>query len=242
MSTDLVATLAESPLGHHLGSELCAALAERARVEDYAPEEAVFRLGEPSRALYVVLEGQVKLVRSGPGYREHIVHLAERLHMFGEASLFLPGHPVSAIAVKETSLALIPRDHVLELMEREPQLNRYFLNILASWLNELIEKIDQLTLLDGAQRLSRYLLELAEEQADAGGTGPVVVQLPVRKQELAMMLNMNPPSLSRILRQLQQQGLIRVQGRRIALEDMGALRAMTRLPVFRGVRRDFGLP
>ncbi len=50
---------------------------------------------------------------------------------------------------------------------------------------------------------------------------------------------MNQPSLSRILRQLQDQALIEVKGRRVVLKDLEALRGLARLPEFRGLRRDF---
>lgn len=236
-------TLGNSCFGQHVGKEIVRQVAAGGRLERFPAEETIFRLGEPSAALYTVQEGQVKLVRSGPGYREHIIHLAERYHMFGEASLFLPGHPVTAVTVTPASVVVIPREHLQSVMSREPRLQAYFLEVLAAWLNELIEKIDQLTLLDGAQRLARFLLERLEDTESAGAESESpVVQIPTRKRELATMLNLNPPSLSRILRQLQEQGLIRVRGRRIELLDRQGLRAMTRLPVFHDVRRAFAMP
>ena len=48
-----------------------------------------YQLDDKPRGIYLVLGGQLKLIRSGPAYREHIVHLAERNAVFGEAAIFL---------------------------------------------------------------------------------------------------------------------------------------------------------
>jgi CRP-like cAMP-binding protein len=231
--------LADSPFGRKVGSEVCTALLAMAETVGSEAGETLFEEGDPPEGVYFVCEGQVKLIRSGPGYREHIVHLAERQAMFGEASLFLACHPVTAVALKPGLLLRFPRAPFLEYMARQPVLQGYVLAVMAHWLEQLIEKIDELTLCDGAQRLARYLVGLHEKNPYAGYVTAAQVDLPTRKRDLATMLNMNQPSLSRILRQLQDQTLIEVKGRRVFLKDLEALRGLARLPEFRGVQRDF---
>ena len=113
------------------------------------------------------------------------------------------------------------------------------MQVMAGWMSQLIEKIDQLTLCDGAQRLARYLIGLHERSPYAEYVTGAQVELPTRKRDLATMLNMNQPSLSRILRQLQDEDLIEVRGRRLVLKDMEALRGLARMPSFPGPRREF---
>jgi len=231
--------LLDSPFGQRMGEEICKDLlvvAERLLCE---AEDIIFEIGDQPEGLYLVLQGQVKLTRSGPGYREHIVHLAERHAMFGEAALFLEAHPVSSIAMQDSELVYLPREGFLEVLDRHPRLQRYIFGVMAHWMTLLVEKIDQLTLCDGAQRLAHYLVDLHEKSPYSGYMTSAQVELPTRKRDLATMLNMNQPSLSRILRQLQDQDLIEVQGRRLVLKDLEALRAMTRLPRMQGgVRRE----
>ncbi len=231
--------LQESPFGKRMGEEICTDLLVVAERMICEPEETIFEIGDQPEGLYLVLRGQVKLIRSGPGYKEHIVHLAERHAMFGEASLFLEAHPVSSVALQATELIYLPRDGFLEVLDRHPLLQRYIFGVMAHWMTLLVEKIDQLTLCDGAQRLAHYLVDLHEKSPYSGYMTSAQVELPTRKRDLATMLNMNQPSLSRILRQLQDQDLIEVQGRRLVLKDLEALRAMTRLPKMQGgVRRE----
>ena len=223
-----------SRFGRRVGEPICRdllAVVERL----VCPEgDVLYEEGDQPEGLYLVLKGQFKLIRSGPGYKEHIVHLAEKYSMFGEAALFLPAHPVSCVALETAEVAFLPREPFLEVMDRHPALQRYIFEVMALWMQLLVEKIDQLTLCDGAQRLAHYLVDLHEKSPYADYVTSAQVELPTRKRDLATMLNMNQPSLSRILRQLQDEGLLEVRGRRLVLKDLDALRAMTRLPKLQG--------
>ena len=234
-----LADLLESPFGRKMGADICGELIELSEIICISADDVVFEEGDQPEGIYMVLSGQIKLIRSGPGYREHIVHLAELNSMFGEASLFLEAHPVTAAALQDSELMFFPREPFLECMGHHPLLQSYIMSIMALWMSQLIEKIDQLTLCDGAQRLATYLVGLHEKSPYSEFMTGAQVELPTRKRDLATMLNMNQPSLSRILRQFQDQDLIKVQGRLMVLKDLEALRAMTRLPRLQGgVRRE----
>ncbi len=233
--------LLASPFGRRMGETVCTELFGLAELLHFPAGETVFEEGDQPEGIYLVLKGQLKLIRSGPAYREHIVHLAEVHSMFGEASLFLEVHPVTACALEDSELMFFPREGFLECMGHHPLLQNYIMSVMARWMSLLIEKIDQLTLCDGAQRLANYLVALHEKSPYADFMTGAQVELPTRKRDLATMLNMNQPSLSRILRQFQDQDLIEVQGRLLILKDLEALRAMTRLPKLQGgVRREDG--
>lgn len=229
-----------SRLGKRVGEPICRELMGVVERLSCPAGESLYEEGDHPEGLYLVLGGQLKLIRSGPGYKEHIVHLAERYSMFGEAALFLPAHPVTCTALEDSEVAFLPREPFLEVMDRNPALQRYIFEVMALWMQLLVEKIDQLTLCDGAQRLAHYLVDLHEKSPYADYVTSAQVELPTRKRDLATMLNMNQPSLSRILRQFQDEALIEVRGRRLVLKDLEALRAMTRLPRMHGgvVRED----
>ena len=235
---DNLASLQASAFGQRMGPRICEEIIDMAEPIEVSADVTLFAEAEEPSGLFLVLEGQVKLIRSGPGFREHIVHLAEERAIIGEASLFLESHPVTAVTLKPTRLLRFPREPFLEVMGRHPVLMRYLLDIMAHWLRQLIEKIDELTLCDGAQRLARYLVALHAKSHYSDFVTSAQVELPTRKRDLATMLNMNQPSLSRILRQFQDDGLVEVGGRRLVLKDLDALRTLARLPKLRGVRRE----
>ena len=68
------------------------------------------------------------------------------------------------------------------------------------------------------QRLAAYLL------AGCGGAGPCAIALPMKKGDLAKALGTVGETLSRTLRQMQDEGLIRVEGKTIRVIDCLGLR------------------
>ena len=145
--------------------------------------------------------------------------------VIAEGALFLGHYPASAVTTEETDLFLLRRDDVFGFLDRSPAFARYVFESMSRWLDRLVKKIDELTLTDATARLSRYLGTLAES-----GSGRRVV-LPVKKGDLAALLNMNQATLSRSFRRLQDDGVIVVRGRAVSILDADALHARTLPPI-----------
>ena len=83
----------------------------------------------------------------------------------------------------------------------------------------LIHDVEAYSLRSGAQRLVGYLL-----QNENGKDGALEFELPASKQVIASRLNLTPETFSRILHQLTEAGLMQVDGRRITIPEVEALR------------------
>jgi CRP-like cAMP-binding protein len=79
-------------------------------------------------------------------------------------------------------------------------------------------------LMSGTQRVICYLLH--EVPFEAEGAAEVAVTLPVRKGLIASRLNLTQEHFSRILHELAVATLIRVEGQRVHIRDVGQLRLM----------------
>lgn len=75
---------------------------------------------------------------------------------------------------------------------------------------------------DAESRCAEWLLR----QAEAGPQGALVVPLQLRKRLIAAQLGIAPETLSRVLRQLRDRGLIAGTGRTLTLPHPGDLRAL----------------
>ena len=84
-------------------------LADRAIERRFATAETIFRAGESSGGLLVVLEGKVRVVRRAGG-RAQVVHVERVGGTLGEVPLFAGGgYPATAIAAEPTVCAQIDR-------------------------------------------------------------------------------------------------------------------------------------
>jgi flavin reductase (DIM6/NTAB) family NADH-FMN oxidoreductase RutF len=124
--------LARAPMLSTLPPEILDAIMAAGEERSYEPEETVVREGEPGDELFVILEGEARIERSG-----------NPLATFGPGELFgeiavLDGRPRSADVVAVTSLRCltVPRDVLQEALAGEPKAAWAMLQILAGRLRE----------------------------------------------------------------------------------------------------------
>lgn len=216
-----------SALGRAAGEEVCTILCHEAHVESWRSGSVVFWENDKPRGMFIILRGAMKLVRQREDGREFLLHLADAPDVIAEGALYLNKYPATGITTEACELLLIRQDVVFSLVEGYAGFARYMYESMAGWLDRLVEKIDQLTLDDATARLVRYLFDLPEKTKE----GVSFITLPVKKGDLAALLNMNQATLSRTLRRLQDDGLIEVTGRTFHLLDPTALKRLMLPPL-----------
>ncbi len=174
----------------------------------FAKGETLVAHGDPVEHLVVVARGRVKLVHTSPNGREQVVRTLGPGEFWGELALFTPARQEGdLVAVEETTACLVPRAAVQSLMKRYPEVARRLTEALAQRLAEAEQLIADLGLRDVGQRLAAELCRLAGQgKLELEGT---LIHLPVSWAELAVKLGTTPESLSRRLRALAEQGIIR---------------------------------
>ncbi|MGE5554317.1 MAG: Crp/Fnr family transcriptional regulator [Betaproteobacteria bacterium] len=170
--------------------------------------ETIVADGDPVEHLVVVARGRVKLVHTSPNGREQVVRTLGPGEFWGELALFTRARQEGdLVAIEETTACLVPREAVQSLLKRYPEVALRLTEALAQRLAEAEQLIADLGLRDVGQRLAAELCRLAKEgRVELGGT---LVRLPVSWAELAVKLGTTPESLSRRLRALAEQGIIR---------------------------------
>jgi CRP-like cAMP-binding protein len=196
----------------------------RARIAAHATKlrlrrgETVFRRGEPTRGFFIVVFGEIALV--APGARGgRLTGLVGPGRSFGEPMMFL-GKPyiVDARAHTDALLLSVPKEAVFAEIDRNPAFAYRMIAGLAARVEALVHELDAHSRSFARDRLIDYL-----QHAAGSRHGAVTVELPTTKVALASQLGLTPEHLSRLLRELTARGLIRVQRRRIAIEDVAAL-------------------
>lgn len=223
--------LLASAAGRALGEELCREILRLGTARRYGPDTMIFQEGDEAYGILLVCEGLVKLVRYTLDGREVILHLTEPYRFIAEAALFLGYFPASAVATDESELIVLRQEDVFDLMDRHPRFMRRIFDAMAVWMKRLVDKIDQLTLNDATARLAHYILQALKGELDDPASPANVLHLPVKKGELARMLNMNQATLSRALRKLQNEGVLDVRARDLVVLDSAGLKKASLPPL-----------
>jgi len=217
----LAAAIKTVPAFSALDERVLADLAAACNVRECRAGQRIFAEGAEADAFFLILSGQVKVFRVSPKGDEQILHLYGPGKTFAEAAFWAGGHyPAAAEAVSDCALLAVPRRAVEAALAKDPALAAGMLLGMSRKLQEFADLIDDLSLKDVPARLAGVLL------AEADAAGAFTFELSQTKRQLAARIAAAPETLSRALKTLADQGLIEVDGPRIALLDVPALQEL----------------
>jgi len=205
-----------------LSAEDLEAIAAFAVLRNLDRGEYLFQQGAPSEGFYVVQRGAINVHRVSPAGKEQVIHVFRSGESFAEAAITTPtGYPADARAVEPSTVLLIPKAPILDLIGRRPDLALRMLGSMSQHLRVVVGMLDDLTLKDVETRLANWLLRHGK-----GRAGPL--QLPGTKRVLAAELGTSSETLSRTFASLRDRKIIAVSGNTITLRDPEALQAVLR--------------
>ncbi|MEN9375045.1 MAG: hypothetical protein RL710_202 [Pseudomonadota bacterium] len=187
--------------------------------------DMVFRAGEACEAFHVVVVGQVKLYVASPSGHEKVIELIAPGHSFAEAMMFLEKpYILNAQALADTLLICVSKQAVFSEVEHDPRFAIRMLAGISRRLHGLVRDVEGYSLHSGMQRLIGYLLGDVSE-GNITKPGIVTVSLPVSKATIASRLSLTPEYFSRVLHELESEGLIEIDKREVRILDVPRLAA-----------------
>ncbi len=190
----------------------------------FARGEIVFHEGEQAEALFVVLSGQVKLVRYSPKGRELLLHLVHPGQTFAEAALFSGNtYPATAEVMEPSHVWILPRAALTELLREGPELALAMLGSVSMWTRKLASKLELLTQRRVEERVALYLIARA-------GPGEIqtgdIIRLAEARNLIAAQCGTAPEVLSRTFRRLEEDGILEAAPHHVTVLDPGKLRSL----------------
>lgn len=223
----MLAKLKQSPLFAGMNEEEIqkCLVCSKSEIVRYEKEETIFYQQDEPRYLHVLLEGSVAVCRdSVSGKRSIIATFSRPGELFGEVFVFLGKKEYDNYAQAAAPAAVLQMPKIFlyhtcgQNCGYHQALISNMLSILAYkayYLNQKLQVVSGATL---RQKIARILLQ----SAAADGS----VALAMKREELADFLNVARPSLSRELLKMQEEGLLRLDGRQIFAPDWERLQTI----------------
>jgi len=185
--------------------------------------EVLFQQQQIADYFYLLETGEIKLYRLSADGAEKVIELIKAGQTFAEAMMFMDGgfYPVNAQAVTESRLIRVEMAMFRELLEHSPKTSLKILGYMSQRLHGLVQEIDQLSLQNAKMRVVQFLLRELPDDA----VSPCTLQWNTPKTVLASRLSVRPETFSRILQQLSQEQLIKVDKKSIEILDIEGLKA-----------------
>jgi CRP/FNR family transcriptional regulator len=115
--------------------------------------------GDPSRAVYLIVAGEVRIQRSSPEGREYVLHTLGPGQCFNLVSALDGGYNLAtASAWTDTSALVVPCDVFFQIVRDQPKMAQTLLQHLADRVRLLSDAAEDLAFYPVRTRLARCLL------------------------------------------------------------------------------------
>ena len=194
--------------------------------ENISKGEYIFLECDQPRNLYVVVKGEVKLLKQTEDGRETIVEMAYPGEIFGEEAIFDgQPYPLTAQALEDVELLAITRTDFFSFMRDNPDLALEIITELGARLRESQNTIRALAMERVEWRIARVLLMLSRKAGTMEADG-VSIDLPLTRQDIADMAATTVETTIRVLSNFKKMGLLETEKGKIILLDKKHLEDM----------------
>jgi CRP-like cAMP-binding protein len=167
--------------------------------------------GVPSQSLIVLVRGAAKLVRTlGDGDESVVVLDVMRAPCIIADSSVIDGSPAyaSVITLRSSHVLAVDRRSVLRLLSVHPSIARALLARFALEVRSGVRRIDEIVSGPVDERVTNLLDSLALAHGTPLGQGRFIA-IPLRRRDLANMVNATTETVSRLLAKFEREGQAR---------------------------------
>ena len=138
----LAEALPHVPLFSRLGEEQIKRLAEIFSIEKHAEGDILIEPEQPREKAFVVLDGEITVMAGKDDERRKVGDITKGECLGETALLNQRPHTVCAKASKDTEVAVVKRDDLIELMRRRPDIGLILYRNLAKSLGQKLRDLD----------------------------------------------------------------------------------------------------
>jgi DNA-binding response OmpR family regulator len=195
---------------HNEGLEELSKLIAERKIRFVQKKQTIYYEGDNVKGIYLVLSGSVKTLRLAIDGRELLTGIYQKDEYF----LANQEYQESAEAMEDSSICLLPREMIEELLNKYPSVALGFIKLLSNNVLDKEEQLLQLAYDSVKKRIAQILLRLNAFNKTEGSN-----LINISRDTLASMAGMATETVSRVLSDFKDQGLIEKTGSQIYLVD-----------------------
>ena len=202
---------AQKPLEDPLAHLPCSSILE------YRRGQMIYDQQQPSTAIYLVIDGKVKVSRLADDGHQVVVDIYQPDEFFGESAfLNLPNRPEQATALESTKLMTWTASEIEDIITKRPRLAVALLQILVQRTIDFTHRIESFSVDNIARRLARSLIRFSERLGVAEEDGAVRIA-PFTHELLSQYVGTSREIVTHYMNQFRRQGYLRYSRKGIIL-------------------------
>lgn len=177
-----------------------------AQIKKFRKGEIAFSENEPFKGFVVIKTGKFKIYNLNQNGKEAILKVAEEGEMAAAPLIFsgAPNYPATLESMESGSVYFFETNQFKTFLKSNEEFKNHFTKLMMQFMHFLQTKISSLMLMNLRERLIYYLKE--------NGADDDFIQPNINKNQLALLLNATPESISRTFKALEAENLIEVKG------------------------------
>jgi CRP-like cAMP-binding protein len=185
------------------------------------PGETLYSQGDPGNGVYCIKSGLIGLRRIDINGNSVLIRLSTAGTTVGYRTILTrEAHVNSAEVLTPSVLCYIPRPKVEKLLKANPLLGERFLQHFFDDAVETENDYVRSLTMGMKSRFLHIILVFYERFGYKDENGNAIVELPVKRGELAELVGVRPESISRLIDQLQTDEVMRFKDRRVQISDV----------------------
>jgi CRP/FNR family cyclic AMP-dependent transcriptional regulator len=206
------------PIFSELSEADIASLARLTSRRTCPKDTVVFFENEEGDSFFMIVDGRIKVTILGDDGREVILSVLGRGDFFGEMAL-LDNEPRSAtaIAVEDAELLSLHRNDFQSVLTDNRSIMLALIKILTARLRRANHQISTLALLDVYGRVARVIVDTARDEGKRLKDGRIAFRRATH-QEIANRIGTTRETVTRMLKDLERQGLIHIDGKEVVVQ------------------------
>ena len=213
------------PLFEQLESSDLAELEQVSRVRDFSRKEAIYAPSDEGDSVLLVVTGRAKIYHLTADGKESVMGFIDAGEIFGELSALEPGpRGEFAEAMEASRIVAIPRRDFSRMLERRPELSLKLTRLIGLRRRSIERRLKSLLFQSHRDRLLNLLAELAEKYGQPSDCGTLLT-IRLSHQEIASVIGSTRETITLLLGELQDEGVLRVIRRKICIRDVARLQA-----------------
>jgi CRP/FNR family transcriptional regulator len=192
-------------------------------LKHYSKKEMLYKEGNASNHLYILLTGEVKVYKTFQNGKQQIHKLVQIPgDLIACEDLFLSTHGSSAEALNDVSVCYLKCDDLQESIGRYKEISDTMMQAMSRSLNAYIRHIANLGQKNALERLASYIVFLSEthNERDLKDNN---LKISLSRVELADMLGVTQRTLIRSIKQLELDNYIGISKNSFYILDLPAL-------------------
>ena len=185
---------------------------KEAVLKEFKAGESIMRTGQFIKSTALVLEGRIKIFREGPEGGEFLMYYlgpGQACAVSMICAIQARASEITARAEEDTQILLIPVQLMDTLTKEYKSWYQFVIQTYRSRFDELLAVIDDVAFRNMDERLALYLKRFQEK------TGKKIIEL--SHQQIAEDLNSSREVISRLLKKMEQRGILKLNRNKIEL-------------------------